>query len=48
MSTHPLVSQLRFARSELLRCLERVTAQDAIRQMLGHNDRPAVRSGSLL
>jgi uncharacterized damage-inducible protein DinB len=32
MPTHPLVVQLRFARSEFLRCLEGVSAQDAIRR----------------
>jgi hypothetical protein len=32
MDSHPLVAQLRFARSEFLRCLEGVSAQDAIRR----------------
>jgi uncharacterized damage-inducible protein DinB len=32
MRSHPLVTQLRFARSEFLRCLEGVSAQDAIRR----------------
>jgi hypothetical protein len=30
MGSHPLVSQLRFARSELQRCLDGVTAEDGI------------------
>ena len=29
-SPHPLVSQLRFARSEMMRCLEGVTTEDAV------------------
>jgi hypothetical protein len=33
MSTHPLVTQLRFARSEFLRCLDGVSAGDAIRRL---------------
>lgn len=45
MSIHPLVAQLRFARSEFLRCLNGVSAEDALRRldpmnclswMLGH------------
>jgi hypothetical protein len=32
MSTHPLVTQLRFARSEFLRCLDGVSAEDAARR----------------
>ena len=31
--THPLVTQLRFSRSELIRCLEGVSAEDAIRRV---------------
>ena len=30
MPSHPLVNQLRFARSEFLRCLDGVSAEDAI------------------
>jgi Protein of unknown function (DUF664) len=30
MNCHPLVTQLRFARSEFLRCLDGVSAEDAI------------------
>ncbi len=33
MSTHPLVTQLRFTRSEFLRCLEGVSAEDAVRRL---------------
>ena len=33
MSTHPLVTQLHFARSEFVRCLEDVSAEDAIRRL---------------
>ena len=33
MSPHPLVLQLRFARSELVRCLEGVTPEDAVRRV---------------
>jgi hypothetical protein len=33
MGIHPLVPQLRFARSELLRCLDGVSAEDAIRHL---------------
>jgi hypothetical protein len=33
MSTHPLVTQLRFARSEFLRCLEGVSGEDALRRL---------------
>jgi hypothetical protein len=33
MSVHPLVSQLRFARSEFLRCLEGVSGADARRRL---------------
>ena len=47
--THPLVTQLRFARSELMRCLEGVSDQDARRRfepmnciswIVGHPDLP--------
>ncbi len=31
--THPLVTQLRFTRSELIRCLEGVSAEDAVRRL---------------
>ena len=31
--THPLVNQLRFARRELIRCLEGVSQDDAIRRL---------------
>ena len=37
MSIHPLVTQLRFARSELVRCLEGVSAEDAQRRPLPMN-----------
>ncbi len=33
MNAHPLVAQLRFARSEFLRCLEGVSVEDAIRRL---------------
>jgi uncharacterized damage-inducible protein DinB len=33
MGVHPLVSQLRFARSEFLRCLDGVSAEDGIRRL---------------
>ena len=33
MNPHPLVTQLRFARSEFLRCLEGVSEEDAIRRL---------------
>ena len=33
MDRHPLVTQLRFARSELARCLEGVPAEDAVRRL---------------
>jgi hypothetical protein len=32
MPPHPLVTQLRFARSELVRCLEGVSDEDALRR----------------
>jgi hypothetical protein len=32
-SVHPLVTQLRFARSEFLRCLDGVSAEDAVRRL---------------
>ena len=31
--THPLVTQLRFSRSEFLRCLEGVSPEDGIRRL---------------
>jgi len=37
MNTHPLVGQLRFARSEFVRCLEGVTEEDARRRVLPMN-----------
>ncbi len=37
MSAHPLVTQLRFARSEFVRCLEDVSAEDAVRRILTMN-----------
>ena len=30
MPSHPLVTQLRFARSEFLRCLDGVSSEDAV------------------
>ncbi len=33
MECHPLVTQLRFARSELERCLDGVSAEDAVRRL---------------
>ena len=37
MSIHPLVTQLRFARSEFARCLEGVSPEDAVRRILPLN-----------
>ncbi len=37
MSIHPLVSQLRFARSEFVRCLEGVSEADAAQRLLPMN-----------
>ena len=37
MSCHPLVTQLRFARSEFRRCLEGVSAEDAVRRPMPMN-----------
>jgi hypothetical protein len=37
MPIHPLVTQLRFARSEFQRCLEGVSAEDAIRRIMPMN-----------
>ena len=34
---HPLVTQLRFTRSEFVRCLEGVSAEDAVRRILPMN-----------
>ena len=31
--THPLVTQLRFARSEFVRCLDGVSGEDALRRL---------------
>jgi len=36
VQSHLLVLQLRFARSEFVRCLEGVSAEDTVRQMMGH------------
>jgi uncharacterized damage-inducible protein DinB len=33
MDCHPLVTQLRFARSEFVRCLDGVSAEDAVRRL---------------
>jgi len=33
MECHPLVTQLRFARSELVRCLDGISAADAVRRL---------------
>ena len=37
MSVHPLVTQLRFARSEFMRCLEGVTEDEAVKRPLPMN-----------
>ncbi len=37
MNCHPMVSQLRFARSEFARCLEGVSAEDAVRRIMPMN-----------
>ena len=37
MTTHPLVTQLRFARSELVRCLEGVSGGDGHRRLMPMN-----------
>ncbi len=37
MAVHPLVTQLRFARSELVRCLEGISEEDARRRVLPMN-----------
>ena len=37
MSIHPLVFQLRFARSEFVRCLEGLSAEDGIKRLLPMN-----------
>jgi len=37
MNCHPLVTQLRFARSEFVRCLEGVSAEDAVRRIMPMN-----------
>lgn len=37
LSVHPLVSQLRFTRSEFVRCLEAVSAEDAVRRIMPLN-----------
>ena len=33
MSLHPMVTQLRFTRSEFLRCLDGISAEDAVRRL---------------
>ena len=38
MFCHPLVVQLRFARSEFLRCLDGVSAEDALRHAPAQRD----------
>ena len=35
--THPLITQLRFARSEFVRCLEGVSQEDAVKRLLPMN-----------
>jgi uncharacterized damage-inducible protein DinB len=37
MASHPLVTQLRFARGEFVRCLEGVTPEDAVRRLMPMN-----------
>jgi len=37
MSVHPLVTQLRFARCEFIRCLKDVSSEDAIRRIMPMN-----------
>jgi hypothetical protein len=37
MPIHPLVTQLRFARSEFVRCLKDVSPEDAIRRVIPMN-----------
>ena len=37
MPVHPLVTQLRFARGEFVRCLEGVSAEDAVRRLMPLN-----------
>lgn len=37
MPAHPLVTQLRFARSEFVRCLQGVSAEDAVRRLMPMN-----------
>lgn len=37
MNCHPIVTQLRFARSEFVRCLEGVSAEDAVRRLTPMN-----------
>jgi len=37
MACHPLVTQLRFARSEFARCLEGVSPEDAVRRLMPMN-----------
>jgi hypothetical protein len=37
MTVHPLVTQLRFARSEFVRCLEGVSEEDGVRRVLPMN-----------
>lgn len=35
--THPLVTQLRFARSEFVRCLDGVSEEDGVKRLLPMN-----------
>ena len=37
MGTHPLVSQLRFTRSEFVRCIKEVSPEDATRRIMPMN-----------
>lgn len=37
MAVHPLVSQLRFTRSEFVRCLKDVSSEDAVRRIMPMN-----------
>jgi uncharacterized damage-inducible protein DinB len=37
MNCHPLVTQLRFARSEFVRCLDGVSAEDGVRRIMPMN-----------
>ena len=37
MSVHPLVTQLRFTRSEFIRCVKDVSPEDAVRRIMPMN-----------